>query len=80
MPYIKQEDRESVKNSQPKNVGSLNYVITTLCKEYLEKNGESYGTYNDLIGVLECAKLELYRRKIAFYEDKKIIDNGDVWD
>jgi hypothetical protein len=30
------------------------------------------------MGVLESAKLELYRRKIAPYEDDKIAENGDV--
>jgi hypothetical protein len=31
--------------------------------------------------VLECAKLELYRRIVAAYEDEKIADpeNGDVY-
>ena len=32
-----------------------------------------------LIGVLECAKLELYRRVAAPYEDDKIDENGDVY-
>ena len=33
----------------------------------------------NLVGVLECAKLELYRRLAAPYEDLKIEDNGDVY-
>jgi len=33
---------------------------------------------NDAIGALEGAKLELYRRVISKYEDKKIMENGDV--
>jgi len=28
--------------------------------------------------VLEAAKLELYRRQVAVYEDAKIFENGDV--
>jgi hypothetical protein len=59
--------------------GDLNYLVTQLCQELLEVKGESYSTYNEIIGALECAKLELYRRKIAGYEDKKIAENGDVW-
>ena len=31
-----------------------------------------------MIGALESAKLELYRRSIALYEDTKIKENGDV--
>ena len=34
---------------------------------------------NAIIGALECAKLELYRRVAAPYEDDKIIENGDVY-
>jgi len=34
---------------------------------------------NAIIGALECAKLELYRRVAAPYEDDKIAENGDVY-
>jgi hypothetical protein len=59
--------------------GELNYIITTLTHQYVNLHGKSYNTYNAAIGVLECAKQELYRRKIAPYEDKKIDENGDVF-
>jgi hypothetical protein len=82
MPYIKQENRgifETAINSIPlMEVGGLNYLITNCCIKYLEQHPQSYKTYNDIIGVLECAKLEFYRRRIAQYEDKKIVENGDV--
>jgi len=32
----------------------------------------------DVLGALECAKLEFYRRLVAVYEDVKIRENGDV--
>ncbi len=35
--------------------------------------------FNALIGVLESAKLELYRRMIAPYEDVKMKENGDCY-
>jgi len=38
-----------------------------------------YSNLNELIGVLECAKLELYRRVAAPYEDEKALINGDVF-
>jgi hypothetical protein len=41
-------------------------------------NGENYQHFNDVLGALEGAKLELYRRRIAPYEDTKIVENGDV--
>jgi len=27
---------------------------------------------------MECAKMEIYRRLVAPYEDRKIVQNGDV--
>lgn len=79
MPYIKPEDRCRVYIEHPRTAGELNFLFTTLIIEYLEKKGESYQTYNDIVGALEGCKLELYRRKIAPYEDKKIEENGDVY-
>ena len=80
MPYDKEEARERLNNgSIPKKAGELNYSITRLIWSYILLKGESYQTYNDIIGALEGAKLELYRRRIAPYEDKKIDENGDVY-
>ena len=31
-----------------------------------------------IIGALECIKMELYRRGVSEYEDKKILENGDI--
>tara|TARA_Y100000296_G_C5178378_1_gene261563 strand:+ start:2143 stop:2556 length:414 start_codon:yes stop_codon:yes gene_type:complete len=33
-----------------------------------------------ILGAVECAKLELYRRAVVPYEKKKIKENGDVYD
>jgi hypothetical protein len=85
MPYINKDDRKLFNHhifalgNEIDTEGELNYVITKLAKEFLDKHGESYATYNTLIGALECAKLELYRRKIAKYEDGKADLNGDVY-
>ncbi len=61
--------------------GHANYVITQLLRKAWGVDtaaGESYSNYADVIGTLECAKLELYRRWVADYEDKAIAKNGDV--
>lgn len=81
MPYIAQNLRQSVElpGIWHETAGELNYVITRLCLRYIENNGEQYKHYNDVIGALECCKLEMYRRAIAPYEDKKIKENGDVY-
>jgi hypothetical protein len=55
--------------------GELNYCITRLC---LSQAPQNYAGWNALVGVLECVKLELYRRAVAPYEDSKISENGDV--
>lgn len=64
--------------------GVLNYLITKLCLCYLETMSrydqkEKYSHHNDVIGALECAKQEFYRRSTACLEDKKIKENGDVY-
>jgi hypothetical protein len=83
LPYIRKNDRERLVPldtlDTPKTPGELNFLLSDVCKTYLEENGESYSTYNDLLGALEGAKLELYRRRVAPYEDEKIKANGDVW-
>lgn len=58
-------------------VGALNYVITRVITAWLERT-PNYEKINAAIGVLECCKLELYRRIAAPYEDRKIAENGDV--
>lgn len=83
MPYIRQDRREfldTVAGEVPRDAGELNYVITMLCRRYIRSKGERYQNYNDILGALEGVKLELYRRRIAAYEDVKIEENGDVYD
>lgn len=85
MPYIPQKDRIALDPliNQLSNLivseGELNYVLTRLVKGYIDREGACYATYNKAIGVLECAKLELYRRPVAAYEGQKLNQNGDVY-
>ena len=84
MPYIPEHDRKDYTDilnelkSKLHNVGELNFFITSVVHTFLKQKGASYKTFNDIIGVLECAKLEMYRRRVSPYEDKKIDENGDV--
>lgn len=87
MPYIKPTDRPVVDEkiqalieylkSRPveKQDGDLNYTVTRIIHELYPQN---YFNYNRAIGVLSAIQLELYRRKVAPYEDLKIAENGDV--
>ncbi|MBZ0137720.1 MAG: hypothetical protein K8I27_15245 [Planctomycetes bacterium] len=87
MPYIKPEDRapldpliDELAGKLPPDAlaGNLNYVISRLCARLIERE-KNYARLNELIGALECAKLELYRRVAAPYEDGKVAENGDVY-
>jgi len=80
MPYIPQATRYAMfyDRRPPDTPGELNFAITQLLLNYLD-GGMSYTAINEVIGVLECAKLELYRRVAAPYEDKKKEENGDVY-
>lgn len=91
MPYIIQDKRkhldphiESLVNAlrelesdDPSNThcGNLNYVITRLLHA---SYANRYAEINEAIGVLECAKLEFYRKRAAPYEDQKEFENGSV--
>lgn len=83
MPYIiaarrPQLDPTGVVSSAA-NVGELNFQITCLARQYIKDNGLQYSSINDVLGALEGAKQEFYRRIAAPYEDIKIGQNGDVY-
>lgn len=92
MPYIDEEDR---KDLQPElfdlvdkmffsvddlqRAAQINYDFTYLLDRLYNGSKNSYRQFNEQLGILEAVKLELYRRRIAPYEDKKIEENGDVY-
>jgi uncharacterized protein DUF6899 len=55
--------------------GDLNYIISRLLTETRKR---SYSSYNEAVGILECAKIEFYRRVVSEYEDEKIVANADL--
>jgi hypothetical protein len=77
MPYIPKSERNKAFEHVLPHAGVLNYALHQLINIYFEQNNRNYQTINDVIGVLECAKLELYRRMGSEYEDIKILQNGD---
>lgn len=85
MPYINKSRREIIEyglvDLYPiiETPGDYNYTICKLMLDYLQFYGESYDTYNSIIGILECAKMEFYRRMVTKYEDNKIEENGDIF-
>lgn len=81
MPYIDQNVRDELnfQGATPKFPGELNYKISILLDQYIADCGLNYTVLNEVIGVLECAKMEIYRRVVAPYEDVKLCDNGEVY-
>lgn len=79
MPYISPDRRRVLEFTAPQKAGELNYCITGLLTEYLEQFTLCYATINDILGALEGAKLEFYRRVAVPYEDEKMAENGDVY-
>lgn len=78
MPYISPHRRDELDfYPNPETVGELNFVITSMVLKFLGANPH-YEDYNGVIGVLECAKLELARRSLSNYENHKIKINGDL--
>ncbi|MEM2108726.1 MAG: hypothetical protein QXL10_05535 [Candidatus Bathyarchaeia archaeon] len=87
LPYIKAANRKKyekileelvkiLKTLPPEEIdGELNYVVTKILKEIYPLR---YFHINKAVGVLECIKLEYYRRVAAPYEDQKIKETGDI--
>lgn len=81
MPYIDPADRDELEphsNREALTPGELNYQITCLVDAYLVAN-VSYESINEVVGALECSKIEVYRRLAVPYEDHKRELNGDVY-
>jgi len=92
MPYITQVQRnvvddkvqslinsmKSIDGFEDNKAGVLNYITTCLCAGAIGSSPR-YSKINEMIGMLECCKLELYRRVAGPYEDIKTSQNGDVY-
>lgn len=88
MPYVARDRREIYAEGLARLAavidedtpdGDLNYVVSRMLVDWLEKRGLSYSALADVVKVLETAKLEFYRRVAAPYEDGKCSLNGDVY-
>jgi len=87
MPYIPQEQRTIINQKMSDLLatagdltdGQLNYIISNLIYTHLQKTNINYSKLNSMIGVLDCAKLELYNRLITPYETQKITENGKLY-
>lgn len=78
MPYIVPERRFEASQA-PQTEGELNFAVTVLIDDYLQRQGLRYTTINQVLGALSGAKAEFYRRVAAPYEDRARARNGDVY-
>ena len=88
MPYITHDERTRLDVvtgaidaaiTDKTSAGELNYLVSHLAKAYIGAKGMRYEHLNAAVGALESAKAEFQRRVVAPYEDKKIVENGDVY-
>jgi hypothetical protein len=80
MPYLTQAERASLEDGRKAlKGGDLNYQFSKLVNDFLVAKGLSYSAINEAVGALECCKLELYRRVAAPYEEKKALQNGEIF-
>lgn len=81
MPYVKPDVKAYLdRGGAATSAGELNYKITKLLLDFVETKGLSYATINDCVGALVSAKDEFNRRVTTPYEEKKISENGDVYE
>ena len=82
-PYIPIE----LRNKIPETPGELNHQLTRDITSYLTRKvgrtphqlEPNYTDWNEVLGVLTAIIQEVYRRKIAPYEDEKKEEHGDVY-
>lgn len=80
MPYLPVPEKTRLdEGGVPHRGGELNYLVTKLCVEYIEQNGLDYQAINDVLGALDGASKEFYRRVAVPYEEVKCAGNGDVY-
>lgn len=92
MPYITKNYREELEplidalaakvkeihaaNPQQTRDGLLNFSFTEIIGAVFPN--ARYTDMNEVVGMLECCKLEYYRKVASPYEDKKEAENGKV--
>jgi hypothetical protein len=87
MPYIPQTQRNDIHEELieqgldfvPENAGELNFIVSTLINNFLVERGTRYANINEMMGALECAKMELYSVVAEPYEAAKCEENGAVY-
>lgn len=89
MPYLPQDERDDIScelaGFTPHTGGELQYAIAYMINNYYNRlvslgNPPRYADMEEMMGALDGAAREHYRMVVAPYEDKKIKENGGVYD
>lgn len=82
MPYIKEIERPEMDEiinlmveTGVEAKGDLNYILFKFAKYHIKP---SYNNYKNFLGELNEACAEIRRKILVPYEEKKIIENGDI--
>jgi hypothetical protein len=84
MPYITPDRRFGAIDSYPETSGELTYLLQQMLDSYLshklETTGEvRFADLNDCLGALRAAQFDFEDRVLKPYEERKRLENGDVW-
>ncbi len=82
MPYISPERRDEIERKQTKagTTGELNYILSMVCVDYLSRKPRiGYKELSEVSAALADARSEFIRRVMSPFEDRKIIENGDIY-
>ena len=79
MPYIDPDRREAIDSGETADTpGELAYILYSACLYYLDTRETNFVVLNDIVGVLDNVKMEFIRQEVVPYEDKKMLENGDI--
>lgn len=81
VPYVSKDRRKWLdQGGAPSNAGELTFCLTRVVQRYVRTKKLSYQTLAETLGALRGVELDVYRRVLAEYEEKKQLENGDVWE
>ena len=81
MPYILKDTRKLLTMSTtlaPRTSGELCFLLTTICKRYLETSIENFDRWGDNRHALASAWEVYFLPRLLNYEASKCKENGDL--
>ena len=79
MPYLTQEQKTNLETQPMRTPGDLTYKIQQLLKSYWVNSPQRYSTIAEILGSIQGARFDFEQRIVKPYEEKKCLENSDVW-